>query len=250
MNSKLTLLIDLGNTRLKWVLRGNVPWRMEAALLKGYEPKSVLSEMWRALPAPASVVMVSVAEQALTDIVRAWIEQRWRVPMHTVAAEAELLGVRNSYRMPQRLGADRWAALIGARGETTASVCVVDCGTAVTIDALTADGEFAGGVIFPGLSLLRAALTRGTAGIREADGNETSCLARATADAVAAGTAFGLVGAIERVAHEFDEMLGESMELIITGGDADRVVAMLMRPAQRVPDLVLKGLARIATTLE
>ena len=80
---------------------------------------------------------------------------RWSVTAHIVRPQAQQLGVKNLYRKPEQLGADRWAALIGARGLTGSAACVVDAGTAVTVEALSAKGEFLGGAIFPGLHLLR-----------------------------------------------------------------------------------------------
>ena len=249
MKNARTLVVDLGNARLKWAIQGDVPWRMEARAVQGHDVSTVLTEAWQDLPKPDAIVMATVSDRALSAAVNAWTVQHWSVEVHTIAAQAELLGVRNNYRQPETLGADRWAALIGARAETQADVCVVDCGTAVTVDALTVAGEFAGGVILPGLALARAALTNGTARIREMEGNEISCLAWSTGDAVAAGTLFGLVGAVERVWREFEQTLARPMELIITGGDAEAVRARLSRPARHVPDLVLKGLARIGQTL-
>jgi type III pantothenate kinase len=245
----MRLLVDLGNSRLKWA-RSDPGWRVGAATLHGRDIAELLDEAWSDLPAANAVVVVSVVAQRTNDVIEQWVRARWRVGVHRVHAQSEQLGVINRYRDPASLGSDRWAALIGARAEmANSAVCIVDCGTAVTVDALTAGGEFAGGVIIPGLGLLRQALTYGTAYIRAGDGDELSCLARATDDAVAAGTLYGLTGGIERVCHEFEQALAEPMKLIITGGDADRVAARLTRPARRVPDLVLKGLDRIARAL-
>lgn len=246
----MRLLIDLGNTRLKWARSGAGEWRVGAAAYGEHDLNVLLDEVWSQFTAPTAVVMVSVGAQDARRVIEQWIQSRWDVRVRHVVAQPQQLGVINRYRDPAALGADRWVALIGARGALPASAaCVVDCGTAVTIDALTAQGEFAGGVIVPGLALLRTALARGTAGIGAAEGDETSCLARSTADAVAAGTVYGLAGAIERVCHEFERALDEPVKLLITGGDADRIAGHLNRPARRIPDLVLKGLERIATTL-
>lgn len=245
----MRLLVDLGNTRLKWATV-DPGWRSGAVALGAGALPSVLDDIWGDFVAPSVVAVVSVAPPATNDLLEKWVRERWRMDVHIARSQTEQLGVTNRYRDPAALGADRWLALIGARAEFPESaVCVVDCGTAVTIDALTADGDFAGGVIFPGLALLRKTLTAGTANIRAADGDELSCLARATGDAVAAGTLYGLAGAIERVCQEFEDALTQSMKLVITGGDADRIAAHLKRPARRLPDLVLKGLDRIAETL-
>lgn len=246
----MRLLVDLGNTRLKWASSDSGHWRTGAALHRGAVLDELLDELWSDLPSPQKVVLVSVAEGDLAAGLERWVRARWRAEVHRVRAQPEQLGVVNRYREPAALGADRWVALIGARTEFPGeALCVVGCGTALTIDALTREGEFAGGVILPGLTMMREALTNGTAGVRAAEGNETSCLARSTADAVAAGALYGLAGAIERVAHEFEQALGEPMKLVVTGGDADRVAAHLRGSVRRIPDLLLKGLDHIADTL-
>lgn len=243
----MRLLLDLGNSRLKWAASSPGEWHHGAAAYREQELGALLTEVWAGLAAPSAVLMVSVGAPEVRETVERWINQRWHVRIHHVKPRLQLLGVTNTYRDPGALGADRWAALIGARGELpNTGACVIDCGTAVTIDALSAQGEFAGGVIFPGLALLRQALADGTAAVRAPDGDDTSCLARSTADAVAAGSLYGLAGTVERVCQEFEQSLGEPLKLLITGGDADRVAGRLHRPARRVPDLVLKGLDRIA----
>jgi len=242
----MRLLIDLGNTRIKWAT-ADPGWQVGAAALRGRAVAELLDEIWGDMPVPAAVVMVSVTESEIRENVIRWVAAHWRVNVRCAVPQSEQLGVTNSYRDPAALGADRWVALIGAHDSLPgSSLCVVDCGTAVTVDALTADGVFAGGIILPGLRLLRQALTSGTAHVRADEGEELSCLARATGDAVAAGTLYGLAGAIERVCDEFEQGLGESLKLVITGGDADRIASHLRRPARRMPDLVLRGLDRIA----
>lgn len=246
----MQLLVDLGNTRLKWAVAGAAAWQPAAAAVRDRAIDELLDEVWGELPAPSAVVVVSVAPEATNDALARWVRRRWQLAVHRVRSQVEQLGVVNRYREPASLGADRWVALIGARSEFPDSACcVVDCGTAVTVDALTARGEFVGGVILPGLALSRRSLTSGTAGIRAVEGNETSCLARSTADAVAAGTLYGLAGAIERVYAEFERALGEPLKLLVTGGDADRIAACLRPPARRLPDLILRGLERIAPSL-
>lgn len=241
----MDLLVDLGNTRLKWALRDGERWESGAALMAD-DLRERLDAAWSALPCPDRVVVASVASSARRTELEAWIAARWSREPRFVVAESESCGVRNGYAEPHTLGPDRWAGLIGARSLERGAVCVADCGTAVTIDALTSEGLFAGGVILAGLRLQRDALTGRTAGVRALDGDEASCLARRTADAVAAGTVYGLAGAVERVWREFEEALGEEMALCLTGGDADTVAGRLSRPFRRVPDLVLRGLACIA----
>jgi type III pantothenate kinase len=245
---RVNLLVDLGNSRLKWALHEAGRWHADAASLETAGMAPLLDRVWGGMSAPRQVVVCSVSEPRRLQALEHWAQARWSLAPRVIRSRAEQLGVTNRYREPEQLGADRWAALIGARGLTSAAACVVDCGTAVTVDALSARGEFLGGVIFPGLRLLRDGLARGTTGVKTADGSDADCLARSTADGVAAGTLFGLAGAVERLVHEHRRRLGDTMQVLLTGGDAPRLAPRLSVAFTPVPDLVLKGLARIADT--
>ena len=245
----MNILVDLGNSRLKWAQQAAGLWRTDAALLDGQENfVSLLDSVWDEMTAPHKVIVSNVSTPQRLRALEQWVQTHWSVKPHIVRAQAEQLGVKNCYRDPQQLGADRWAALIGARGLGVSATCIVDCGTAVTVDALSTQGEFLGGVIFPGLRLLRASLAQGTQGIDATAGDAADCPARSTADGVAAGTFFGLAGAVERLLEEYRRTLGETMQVLLTGGDAPLLVARLRVATTLVPDLVLKGLARIAQT--
>ncbi|OGI52202.1 MAG: hypothetical protein A3E57_02130 [Candidatus Muproteobacteria bacterium RIFCSPHIGHO2_12_FULL_60_33] len=244
----MNLLIDLGNSRLKWAQHAPGLWHTEAAMLDDEMP-SLLDRLWHDMAAPQKVVVCSVSPPRRRRALEQWVQARWPITPQIVRTQAEQFGVKNRYREPEQLGVDRWVALIGARGLTPSAACVVDCGTAVTVDALSAQGEFLGGAVFPGLRLLRDSLVQGTAGISAAEGRADDCLARSTADGVAAGTLYGLAGAVERLIDEYRRTLGETMEIFLTGGEAPALAAHLRVPATLVPDLVLKGLARIADSL-
>jgi len=245
----MNLLVDLGNSRLKWAQRDAGRWHADATLLESENMAPLLDRVWGGMTAPRQVVVCSVSDPRRLQTLGQWVRARWSLSPRIIRSRAEQLGVKNRYREPEQLGADRWAALIGARGLTASAACVVDCGTAVTVDALSAQGEFLGGAIFPGLRLLRGSLVQGTGGIKVADGSDTDCLARSTADGVAAGTLFGLVGAVERLIHEYRRTLGETMQVLLTGGDAPLLASRLSVAFTPVPDLVLRGLARIADSL-
>jgi type III pantothenate kinase len=247
---EMNFLIDLGNSRLKWAQHAAGLWRTDVASLDGENSIEFLfDKAWGKIAKPQRVIVCSVSSPDRLNALEQWTRTRWSVTAHIMRPQVEQLDVKNLYRRPEQLGADRWAALIGARGLTDSAACVVDAGTAVTVEALSAGGEFLGGAIFPGLRLLRDSLTRGTVAIAPAEGNAADCLARSTADGVAAGTLFGLAGAVERLIDEYRRSLGEPMEIFLTGGDAPALAAHLRGPVTMVPDLVLKGLARIADSL-
>ncbi len=245
----MNLLVDVGNHRIKWAEASPGKWQVGDGAPYGDGMSAVLDKIWRDLSVPDRVVISSVAGGESTQQLQQWIAHHWSSRMHVVQAQVELLGVKNYYTNPVSLGSDRWAALIAARAMTQGPVCIVDCGTALTLDVLSAQGEFLGGVILPGVASMRACLLAHAQGIRETKGNAADCFARSTADGVAAGTLFGSIGAIERIIKEYRRALGKAMQAVITGGDAAELIPHLGFTAIVAPDLVLKGLALIAEQL-
>lgn len=243
----MNLVFDLGNSRCKWALAdGNI--QSSGAIAYGDDFAPSLEQAFGALLRPMHVAAVSVTDSAYLEALAQWIKRNWSLDLRRFSARSAQCGVTNTYDVPVQLGADRWAALIAARVRTSGAACVVDCGTAITVDALDVQGLFRGGVILPGLALQRASLLQGTHAIRVAHGSVSSCLALNTADAVAAGTAFGLAGAIDRILDEQAAALGSAMPVLLTGGDAPMLQTLLRRPTQYVPDLVLEGVARMVNT--
>lgn len=245
----MNLLIDLGNSCLKWAQGTSDSWHTGAAAHAGENMQVVLDAAWGKLARPEKILLSSVAAANACDAVQAWCQRHWSLAPVVIQAQAEQLGVKHCYVQPETLGADRWAALIAVRGLTKVNACIVDCGTAVTVDALAANGEFRGGAIFPGLQLLRASLLQGTGGIRNTQGQADAVLACSTPDAVAGGTLHGLIGAVTRLLEEQMHVLGADTQVFVTGGDAPLLLPYLKISAKEVPDLVLQGLARIADTL-
>lgn len=243
----MNLVLDLGNSRCKWALAG-ADLKPGGALAYGEDFSRTLDHAFGKLARPEQVAAVSVAGAALTDTLAHWVQRRWNLDLLRFSARAMQCGVTNTYKDSAQLGADRWAALIAARVRVPGAACVVDCGTAVTVDALDASGAFRGGVILPGLALMRAALLQRTQGVSAAEGDTGSVLAHTTADGVAAGTLFGLAGAIDRILDEQAAALGASPQVLLTGGDAPAVQALLRHTTHLMPDLVLEGVARMAAT--
>jgi len=247
----VNLLVDLGNSRLKWALAQGPEWR-SGGFAYGAQMVPDLDRAWSDVVRPRRIVAASVSSVERARALDSWVRGRWALPVDFLEPSRSQLGVINTYDDPARLGADRWAALIATRHLYPGPACIVDCGTAVTLDALGGDGVYHGGVILPGIALMRECLRIGTAGIRSVDGRDDSCLARNTADAVAAGTVFGVAGAVMRIIEEFRTALGTDMRVIFSGGAATPVIARLAGRLGSViqePDLVLKGLSLIAEAL-
>lgn len=231
----MLLVIDMGNSRGKWGLASpgllctgsfDMAADMEAVLARQDLPLASLKQ----------VLISCVAREERYQQVAAWLAANTAATVHRFISQAGAFGVTNGYRAPERLGADRWAALLAARRIIQGRVLVADCGSAVTLDLLAADGCHLGGYILPGLRMMRRSLHQGTARLPEV-GRGNMDLAIDTGDAIAAGTLLGIVAAIEStiVRHK-------NPPCLLTGGDAETIGRYLQVPCQHEPDLVLKGL--------
>lgn len=240
-----TLVVDIGNSRIKWAYAHARGLRDGGAVAYGGDIGACLARAFASAPKSARIVFVSVAGAAVTRAARDWMQDRWQQQPRELTASAVGYGIRNTYDVPEQLGADRWAALIGAWSLRQGAQCIVDCGTALSASVLNASGVFVGGALLPGLATARACLYARTP-LAPADGNDAHVLARNTADAVAVGTLFGMVGAIDRLLAEYRASVDSDLMAILTGGDAAAIAPRLQCPAAVVPDLVLLGLARVA----
>lgn len=227
------LCIDAGNTRLKWGLRESGVWLKQGTRLDAVDVR------------PARILACNVAGEAPRQAIESFAA-RVGVTVEWLHARATQCGVINGYEHPEQLGADRWAALIGARRLHHGDCLVVMSGTATTIDVLSADGRFPGGLILPGLTMMRDALAGGTANLPAAAG-EFSEQPRNTFDAIASGALQATAGAIERMFRRIEG--GADPRCLLSGGAAATVAGVsppLTFPHRIVDNLALEGLAAIA----
>jgi type III pantothenate kinase len=166
-------------------------------------------------------------------------------PQRWIASVREQCGVRNSYADPAQLGCDRWAALIGARRFCAGTALVVNAGTALTVDALTADGVFLGGIIVPGAQLMHQSLAVNTAGLKPGPGG-FSMFPDNTDDAIVSGAIDALCGAIERMARFLEECSHAAATCVLSGGGAALIAEHLNLKVKVVDNLVLEGLLMLA----
>lgn len=230
----MRLLVDAGNSRVKW---STGPDAQMHALVHRADAAATVDALISEADPCAEAIVVDV-----TGAVAAALAAR--IPNTRVLRPvAAACGVTNGYAEPARLGADRWAALIGAHTLGLGACCVVDAGTALTLDVLAADGRHLGGWIAPGQALARAALVRGTHGVRpDARPLQRVELARDTTGAVDGGIALAMLGFIERGRRVAAKSLAADPMLIVTGGDA-ALVAAAFPDAVHDAALVLRGLA-------
>ena len=245
------LAIDIGNTRLKWALYAS-PQPGAAVISHGavfLENIDELSETdWKLLPPPSSMLGCVVAGEAVRRRVEEQLEM-WDLSPRWVVSSAHEAGVSNGYDHPARLGADRWVALIGARGHVLARgparpALVVMIGTAVTVDALDKDGRFLGGLILPGHGIMLKALESGTAGLRVPTG-EVMRFPANTSDALTSGGNYAITGAIERMHRHLAEHCGEKPVTLVTGGAGWKVSPHLDVDHELIESLIFDGLLQV-----
>lgn len=243
----MKLLFDHGNSFLKWAKSDHGFWETGRIDLHS-EARLVdrLDELFRMQSAPTHSLVCSVGNKVIREQLLGWIQDRWSIVPFVVAAEKQACGVSNAYVDPDTLGSDRWAALIAVRNRHQAPACIIDCGTAITVDLLDDTGVFHGGVIFPGLAMARDSLAAGTAGLSTEPDGEIDCLARSTASAIASGTLLEVVGAIKHLVDCHCKTLGRGVSVYLTGGDSKQVAGKLDIPCVLVEDLVLQGLDVVA----
>ncbi len=246
------LAIDIGNTRLKWALYAQ-PLPGAALLAQGavfLETIDTLAEAeWKALPAPHSMLGSVVAGEVVRRRVEEQMELWDDLEPHWVVSSGHEAGVSNGYQHPGRLGADRWVSLIGARARALAlatggrprPALVVMVGTAVTVDAIDADGRFLGGLILPGFGLMLRALEMGTAGLKVPTGDIVDFPTN-TSDALMSGGANAIAGAIERQHRKLLARTGAEPLLLMTGGAAVKLAPITDLRFETVDSLIFDGL--------
>ena len=240
------LLVDLGNSRMKAALSAPGEWTELAPLATAAPDFSI----WQAalgarLPdrVLASTVAGATAGQAFTE----FAARQWKRKVEFAQVRPSHAGMTTRYRDPSQLGIDRWLAALAAWSEAQGPVCVIDAGTALTVDIVDADASHRGGLIAPGPELMRQSLTRGTARLASTRLAPVLDFADNTEDAISLGCTEATRGLIARVAERLASRApGQDYRWYLTGGAAPLVRALCERPWHDAPALVLRGLARYA----
>lgn len=236
-----TLLIDAGNSRAKWAELKHGRWTSQ-----GVSDHDGLATALAGLSAPHRIVISNVAGPAVAHVLRQ-ISAGWGVTPEFIRTPTRQCGVSNGYEEPERLGSDRWAALVAAWHIEQRACLVVNCGTATTVDALSDGGEFLGGLILPGIALMQHSLLTGTAQLRDGNG-AMSDFPRSTADAIFSGAIAATVGAI---LHQYALLARPDAPCLLSGGAADMIEPCLAElPLAHLDNLVLHGLQLIAEESE
>ena len=257
----MKLFVDIGNQRIKWQTsdrltlpsaRSTQVWSYEGRVtVDGFKQR------FASLPVPESVWVSCVSSDDVVGCLCLACVDLWQIEPVQVKSTSKAAGVLNGYARSEQLGVDRWLALIAAHHLLGDNHCVVvDAGTAVTVDGLTASGEFVGGVIFPGMRTMQKSLNLQTEKITilsldEQAKNIALCMRNNdTHSAVINGTELAVLSGIESAVRRFSEAFGDDVSILITGGDAKRIAGLTDLPMRLEPSLVMLGLSVLSSVEE
>ncbi len=247
------LLLDVGNTRLKWGIasldsNGKCGIHKTGGITQQKIKEQGLGALTSALPRRVDAVMASnVAGPSFATRLAGWLGAHCNCEVHYAKTTRKALGLTNGYAQPRRMGVDRWVAMLGAWSELQSACLVVDAGTAVTIDAIDGDGQHLGGQILPGVALMTRSLADNTSDIplvvpgKAAKFDGMKMYATNTRAALVSGALNAVIGAIDRAANTLQTNYGDA-SLVLTGGDGPRILQALEQPPLHRPQLVLQGL--------
>jgi type III pantothenate kinase len=243
------LLLDIGNSRIKWATVTGGVVEVGGDVLLGEDPAATVAGLLAAVPVvPAEIRVANVAGVLWSAATEQTVRERWDLPVCFAASQAVAGGIANGYDDAQQLGIDRWLAILAAAVGRDAAVCVVDAGTAVTVDLVAGDGRHLGGYILPGVDLMFSALGRGTGNLERLAGRGSSRAADSsdpghdTFDAMRGGALAAICALIERCVAQLAKDNAEAV-LVMTGGDAPLLMTQLTAAVEYRPQLVLEGLA-------
>jgi type III pantothenate kinase len=244
----MTLLIDVGHTWLKWArLEGAAAGAAHSVVHHGVDPAEWQGALAAITPRPRRVVVANVAGEAFAGRLRDWTRAAWLLEPEFPVATRAAGGVTNAYAHPAALGIDRWLGMIAAWHEARAALLCASAGTAFTLDLIDARGAHRGGCIVPGVRLMRESLHAQTSDVAAAALLDPPAIDGVfgvnTAGGVQQGARLALAALADRTALALEQAVGTAPRVFLTGGAAPQVGALMTRPAEQVPDLVLRGLA-------
>lgn len=245
------LLLDVGNTRLKWGIADDGKIHKTGSLSREKLSASGMSALTTRLPQHVDAALASnVGGNTIATRLAGLVGAHCGQDLHFARSERSRFGLVNGYSQPRRMGVDRWVAMLGAWLELQSACVVVDAGTAVTIDAIDGEGQHLGGMILPGEPLMREALSGNTSAIpavkspKADDCVGLDMFGSNTRSAVGSGALNAVAGAVERAIRTLRSNAYDAT-VVLTGGDASRILAALDEEPLHRPNLVLQGLAEI-----
>lgn len=238
----MILELDVGNSRIKW---RQIEEADAAVIACGDVPGFVeLLAVPELIHKPLMARMCSVRPGEVNEQLAQWVEDSFGLELQNAAVSPSCGGVSNQYTDPGKLGIDRWLAMLAGFNRAGGSCVIIDGGTALTVDVISASGQHAGGYIVPGLALMRDSLESNTRiKLSENNPHASLSLGHSTDEAVCNGTLVTLLALIERVSLSILSQDSQA-RVYFTGGDADLLHRLSeIQASEVVPGLVFDGLA-------
>ena len=246
----MNLLLDIGNSRCKFAILEKNKTREHGAIAYSSNNKtSKIEVLLQKNKVINKVIICSVLNDEFNQKLIETFSAHQINDYYFLDPVVKTFGVQLCYPDPANLGADRLAALIGANVKHKGNKCIIDCGTAITIDAIDAEGRHQGGVIIPGITAMHAALSSNTDIPQNNRGGSYNVLSNSTQDAIYTGCISAVVGGIEYAVDKMQEHRNMFDKIIITGGDAEMLIPMIALKVEHEPRLVLNGLSIIESEL-
>ena len=245
------LVIDVGNTRLKWGWLTDAQLSEQQAVVhRDVDPEQWSKGIFDTSRRPGRVLVSNVAGEAMAWNLHRFSQEAYGLEPEFIKPTRSFHDLTNGYLKPDLLGADRWLAVIGAWNLSHGPLCVLDAGTAVKVDSVNAHGQHLGGLIVPGIHMMRESLLLKTHGVAPAMAHSAESaagvLANNTIAAVTRGAVVATAAMADRAAQMVEKDTGEHPQMFVTGGDAELIMESMQWPGMLVPDLVLQGIAVLA----
>ncbi len=238
----MNLYIDIGNSRIKWLLGDSDSDTINSHPFGAGDLAAELSECWKNEPVPERIIAASVGKKSIMDVVNTVCDSLWSKRPEYLTVQKEFCDVIIAYDDADRLGVDRWLVLIAAFNRYRTNLCIVDCGTAVTVDVVSATGRHKGGYIIPGVGMMRHALVSDTEKISVSE--EVHCdvkLGQSTEECIDNGIQLTVAAFIDRVVTSLQVQYQDNLKCILTGGGAESAMKLIATKFIYEPNLVLYG---------
>ena len=240
----MKLLLDIGNSSVNWALE--VDGQFISVDAFAYEKDNIeqgLQDKLQLMQKPSQVLIANVAGNNIFNKLETWVRKQWQLECWQPEVSEKFNRLKNSYSITQEMGIDRWLAMIAAWEKYQTSLCVVGCGTALTIDAIDDEGNHLGGYIIPGIELMQQALIAKTECINVATNKYASIeYAQSTQAAINNGAFLAATAIIDRVVTQLSNESNTQPKCIISGGMAALISPLLQESFEHEPNLVLSGL--------
>lgn len=241
----LHLFVDIGNTRIKWA-RGDMD-RQTLDSSQVFQHRgatdltALLNQYWSVLQPPTHVWVSSVAGSMIKNQINEWVKVNWKVEVSFLKVSQQSSRITSQYSLTA-IGVDRWMALLGLELRYQLPAIVIDCGTAITADILVEGSMHLGGLIMPGLALMRESLNQGAKALPVITDNQFDGIGCDTEQAISSGLLNAAAGMVERLVVQVDRLDYPAPKLVVTGGDAELIAPVLGGEVAIEPDLVLYGI--------